>query len=125
MNNYLSALLIVLVGILMHYFIYSNKEGLTNKDTANLQEKEDNAKWQGTVNWYTKQLNNLLTKAKKQETIVTSLEKNNNSYNQILKCLQYREKLMNSSLEKNRSGRQDQKTNSKNNLVNAFNSVKL
>lgn len=128
MNNYLLALLIVLFGTLMHYMLYSKKEGLTNNDSLNkdnMIEKEEAAKWQGKINWYTNKLKDFLTLAKKQRTTVTNLEKNDKSYNQILKCLQYRETLMNSSLERNRSGRQSQRTNSKDNVVNAFNSVKL
>jgi len=125
MKNHIFAILIVLSGICIHYLLFSTyKEGLENKQEAE-EASEEQKKWQGTVNWYTQQLTNLSNSAKKQSQLITTLENKNKTYQHILQCLQYREKQMNATIEKNRSGRGGQSSNSKSKVSGVFSSVKV
>lgn len=125
MKNHIFAILIVLSGICIHYLLFSTyKEGLENKQEAE-EASEEQKKWQGTVNWYTQQLTNLSNSAKKQSQLITTLENKNKTYQHILQCLQYREKQMNATIEKNRSGRGGQSSNSKSKVRGVFSSVKV
>ena len=120
----LSSVLIVLSGICIHYLLFSTyKEGLENKQEEAASEQQQ--KWQGTVNWYTQQLTNLSNNAKKQSQLITTLENKNKTYQHILQCLQYREKLMNAVIEKDRAGRGGQSSNSKSKVSGVFSSVKV
>jgi len=124
MKNYIFAILIVLSGICIHYLLFSTyKEGLENKQEEAASEEQQ--KWQGTVNWYTQQLTNLSNNAKKQSQLITTLENKNKTYQHILQCLQYREKLMNAVIEQDRAGRGGQSSNSKSKVSGVFSSVKV
>ena len=127
MNSYILALSIIVMGIFIHYTLFSGKEGLENndKDQTAAKEKAIEEKWEGTVAWYTTQFNNFLDLANKQEAIVSGLEADEKAYKQILSCLQYREKLMNAAVEQRRGARQSQKSESKNKLKASMSSVKL
>ena len=63
--------------------------------------------------------------AKKQSQLITTLENKNKTYQHILQCLQYREKLMNAVIEKDRAGRGGQSSNSKSKVSGVFSSVKV
>ena len=124
MKNYIFAILIVLSGVCIHYLLFSTyKEGLENKQED--EEAEEQQKWQGTVNWYTQQLTNLSNSAKRQLQLITTLENKNKTYQHILQCLQYREKLMNAVIEQDRAGRGGQSSNSKSKVSGVFSSVKV
>ena len=136
MNSYILALSIIAIGIFIHHVAFSSKEGLTNKDSSTdaaaaavakekAAEEAAEAKWEGTVNWYTTQFTNFLDLAKKQEAMVSNLEANEKAYKQILSCLTYREKQMNAAIEQRRGARQSQKAEGKSNLKNALNSVQV
>ena len=124
MKNYIFAILIVLSGICIHYLLFSTyKEGLENKQEEAASEEQQ--KWQGTVNWYTQQLTNLSNNAKKQSQLITTLENKNKTYQHILQCLQYREKLMNAVIEQDRAGRGGQSSNSISKVSGVYSSVKV
>ena len=137
MNSYIIALSIIAIGIFIHHVAFSGKEGLTNKDSSTdtaaaaaaakekAAEEAAEAKWEGTVNWYTAQFTNFLDLANKQEAMVSNLEANEKAYKQILSCLTYREKQMNAAIEQRRGARQSQKAEGKSNLKNALNSVQV
>ena len=125
MNSYILALLIVLVGILLHYILCSTKENFENtkKPKEETKAEAEQQEWQGTVDWYTKQLNSLLNLAQKQKKTISDLEANNKRYQEIYDCLNYRKKQMDAILEEEQKQRGQQSTSAKANLSSAISTV--
>lgn len=125
MNSYILALLIVLVGILLHYILCSTKENFENtkKPKEETKAEAEQQEWQGTVDWYTQQLTNLLNLAKEQKGTISALETNNKRYQEIYDCLQYRKKQMDAILEEERKQRGQQGSSAKASLSDAITTV--
>ena len=125
MNSYILALLIVLLGILLHYIIDSTKESFENEKKPKEETKAaaEQQEWQGTVDWYTQQLTNLSNLAKKQKKTISDLETNNKRYQAIYDWLQYRKKQMDAILEEERKQRGQQGTSAKASLSDAITTV--
>ena len=87
-----------------------------------MQEAEQQ-EWQGTVDWYTKQLNSLLNLAQKQKKTISDLETNNKRYQEIYDCSNYRKKQMDAILEEEQKQRGQQSTSAKANLSSAISTV--
>ena len=103
MNNYKMALLILGFGILVHYLFCTQREGLKNPEQH--KKNAEQSRWQNTINGYTEQFSALLKSINNNTSTITLLEENNKKYQQIVKCLEYREKKMNAIIEQNRRGR--------------------
>ena len=122
MNNYKMALIILGFGILAHYLFCTNREGLEN--TEQHKKNAEQSRWQNTINGYTTQFSTLLKSINNNTSTITLLEENNKKYQQIVKCLEYREKKMNAIIEQNRRGRGIQNDSTKAKLKDTINTVR-
>ncbi len=140
MNNYIVAISLIALGILIHYaFFASQKEGLENQETP--QEREAAAaaqkaaaeraaaakqakENQETVNIWNGHAQSLLDRAKQQQQTIADLANDNKTYQRILACLQYRKDLMNIPVAENKKGRASQGGDRKKKLKGVFASAK-
>ena len=141
MNNYIVAISIVILGIIVHYaFFVSQREGLVTKEAKEQEsvavadakkkaaEKAAAAKQakenQETIDIWNNHAQSLLNTAKQQQQTIIKLENDNKTYQHILACLQYRKDLMNMAVAANKKGRASQGSDKKAKLKGVFGSAK-